>query len=714
MELAKPESIESNALPIQTANLVFGLTIFLSAFLLFQIEPLISKFILPWFGGGPAVWTSAMQFFQLILLVGYAYAHLLSRWDIARQRSVHLIVSLIVLIWMVLMAFRWDTPVTPGVQWKPVPTATPVGQVLLVLLVSVGLPFFLLSTTSSLIQSWFSQVRRHSSPYSFYALSNGASLLALLSYPILFEPYLTVKQQATFWSVGFGLYLLVLGTCMWITRTASAARETQTITGEEEAEPAAKVVAPGRRSYAFWISLSACASVMLLASTNYMCRDVASVPFLWVLPLSLYLLSFVITFHDHQKRLRSLYAVLTLAAIVLGLWNLAMGTRMSIFFQIGSNSLMLFSISLLCHSELYLHRPAPRYLTSFYLMLSVGGALGGILVNLVAPLIFPDFWEYNLGLIYCAIIVIVIAYQSRGTLLYRLRVPVAVLALALSVFIFALPIAWLQNSVEIARNFYGVVKIRQMQGDIPGYEMIHGAITHGQQASREPEKSLPNLYYGKSSGVYYAITNYPPYLNGQPVKIGGIGLGVGTITSYGRQGDLIKFYEIDPAVIQYAADTRYFTYLAESRSELAIVLGDGRLSLEREMAQNQPQDFDIFVIDAFSGDSVPSHLISIEAIQLYLDHLKPDGVLAFHITNRHIDLEPVLALAAEQLNIPGAIIMQDTPIGPLSSSSTWVLLTRNQALLHSPEVDEIKRDLQKKPGVRMWTDDFGNLFQVLR
>ena len=712
MELAKSKSVKSTALPLHTASLVFGLTIFLSAFLLFQIEPLISKYILPWFGGGPAVWTSAMQFFQLILLVGYAYAHLLSRWSLGRQRAVHLAVSLIVLAWMVLMAFRWDTPVTPGVQWKPVPTASPVGQVLLVLLVGVGLPFFLLSTTSSLTQSWFSQVRRHSSPYSFYALSNGASLLALLSYPILFEPYLTVKQQAVFWSAGFGLYLLVLGACMWFTR--STAGEAPAITGEKEAEPAASIAAPGRKRYAFWISLSTCASVMLLASTNYMCRDVASVPFLWVLPLSLYLLSFVIAFHDHQKRLRSLYAVLTLVALSLGLWNLAMGTRMSILFQIGSNSLMLFSISLLCHSELYLNRPAPRYLTSFYLMLSVGGALGGIFVNLIAPMIFPDFWEYNLGLIYCAIIVIMIAYQSRGTMLYRLRIPVSVLALALSVFIFALPIAWMQKSVEIARNFYGVVKIRQMEGDVPGYEMVHGSITHGQQASREPEKSQPNLYYGESSGLYYTITNYPPYQSGQPVKIGGIGLGVGTITSYGRQGDLVKFYEIDPAVIQYAKDTRYFTYLAESKAELAIVVGDGRLSLEREMAQNQPQDFDIFVIDAFSGDSVPSHLISIEAIQLYLDHLKPDGALAFHITNRHIDLEPVLALAAEQLNLPGAIIVQDAPTGPMSSASTWVLLTRNQALLNAPEIAAIKRDMQKKPGVRIWTDDFGNLFQVLR
>lgn len=690
--------------------LTFGLTIFLSAFLLFQIEPLISKYILPWFGGGPSVWTSAMLFFQVLLLGGYSYAHWLSRLALRHQRRVHLGLALLVLAWIALTALQWQSPVTPGDRWKPEPSAWPVFQVLLVLLVGVGLPFFLLSTTSSLVQSWFSQVRRQESPYAYYALSNAASLLALLSYPVLVEPNFTVRQQGQFWSMGFVVYLLALAACLLATRTVK--REPAAAAKQEGTAPAEP--APTGRQIAFWLSLSACASMMLLASTNHICQDIASMPFLWVLPLSLYLLSFVIAFNDQQRRWRGLYAVLALAALALGLWNLVAGSRMSLGFQIGTNSAMLLVISLLCHAELYNQRPSPRHLTIFYLVMSAGGALGGLFVNLLAPLLFPDFWEYNLGLVYCAVIIIAIAYQSqRASWLYRLRIPLAVLALVMASFMVALPVGWISNSIEMSRNFYGVIKIRAEGEDIPVYTMVHGAISHGSQAVDPALRSQPTTYFSQSSGVGMAIRNHPRRLAGQPLRIGIIGLGVGTLASYGQPGDTIRFYEIDPAVVHYAQDTRYFHYLSDSQAQVELVLGDARLSLERELQQAGSQQYDLFVVDAFSGDSIPAHLISAEAIALYQQHLAEGGVLAFHISNRHLNLEPVLALAGQHFNLPGTFVYQPKPAEPLGAPSSWVLFSQDKRLFEAAEIAAIRRDLQTRPGIRLWTDDYGNLFQLL-
>ena len=712
MDLQETSIIRGSERSRVSISWLFGATICLSALLLFQIEPMISKYILPWFGGGPAVWTAAMLTFQLLLLAGYTYAHGLSRLSLTVQRAVHLLIALIVIGWIAINALRWNTPVTPDPSWKPTTGTMPAFQVLVVLLVSIGLPFFLLSTTSSLIQSWFSRVQQQASPYAFYVLSNAASLIALLSYPVLVEPNWSLRQQGQLWSGGLGIYLLLLGACIWTTRSRvrpeiqGPGNETQTASAPENA--------PSWRASAFRVSLAACASVMLLASTNQMCQDIASIPFLWVLPLSLYLLSFVIAFNDNQKRLRGIYALLSLAALVLGLWNLSNGSRMGTLFQIASNAAMLFAICLLCHSELYLRRPSPRYLTSFYLMLSIGGALGGVFVSLIAPLIFPDFWEYNLGLLYVAVIVIAIAYSSRGTWLYRLRVPLSVCALTLAVFIVILPIGWTSRSLRMARNFYGVIKVRPMDGPIQGFELIHGAITHGSQAAPGPLHDAPTMYYAPHSGVGMAILNYPPRVAGKPVHIGVIGLGVGTIASYGRPGDTIRFYEIDPDVISFAQGTPYFSFLRDSQATVDIVEGDARLSMEREVAHNDPQAFDLLVIDAFSGDSIPTHLLTQEAIRLYLAELKPAGILAFNISNRHLDLEPVLAEAGRNFGLAGLLIADTGQTDPLSAPSGWVLLSRDPALLGAPAIAAVGRDLHKTAGIRLWTDDYSNLFQVLR
>jgi hypothetical protein len=690
----------------------YYLTIFLSAFLLFQIEPLISKYILPWFGGSPAVWTTAMLFFQVLLLAGYAYAHYLSRFPLRWQGQIHLAVAGIVLVWMAAMAFAWRTPITPGADWKPDGASFPVGRVLLVLSAAVGIPFFLLSTTSSLVQSWFGRMGRRASPYSFYVLSNAASLLALLSYPILFEPNWTVIQQAVFWSIGFFVYLLLLGftaTRLLKIHSDSQILETAPIVAEE-----ASSAPPGLGTKLLWIALAALPSVMLLATTNQISRDIAPIPFLWVIPLSLYLLSFVIAFHDSQKRLRSAYLLLMLAALGTGLWVLTVGSWTSITFQILANAFLLFVTCMFCHNELYLRRPHPRHLTSFYLMLSIGGAVGGIFVNLIAPLIFRDYWEYHVALILCAGFLIAGIYQARGSWLFRWRVYVSVISLVLAVLILILPFEWAANSVAISRNFYGVIKIRETKlNNIPGYALVHGAIMHGFQATEAGMHNRPTTYYTEQGGAGLAILNDPRRKTGKPVRIGVVGLGVGTLAAYGRPGDTLRFYEIDPDVIRVAQDPRYFTFLKDSPAKVDIVLGDARLSLERELREGGSQNYDILVVDAFSGDSIPSHLISEEAVGLYLSHLKETGVLAFHITNRHVDLVPVLALVADQYELHGALIQSLEP-GGLGSSSNWVLLAKNEKVLAAPAIAAASKPLEKKPGVRLWTDDFSNLFQVLK
>jgi len=692
----------------------FGLAIFISAFLLFQIQPLISRYILPWFGGGTSVWTTAQVFFQVVLLGGYAYAHGLSRLRGGRQGQVHLALLGVVAGVLVVLGVRWGTPVTPDASWKPEVGGYPAFQVLGVLAVSVGLPYFVLSTTSSLMQSWYSRMNREGSPYAFYVLSNAASLLALLSYPVVIEPNLRLREQALAWSVGFGVYLGAVGWC------ALQLLATRSDEGEKTGKRAETVEQAGERpgwgKSLLWIGLAACASTMSLAVTNQITQDVASVPFLWVLPLSLYLLSFIVGFNDWVARQRGPLVVLMLLALGVGLlillnpWQLALGV------QIAENCFVLFVVCLFCHSELYRDRPDPRYLTSFYLMLSIGGALGGVLVSLIAPLFFRGFWEFPLALLFCADLTRQMAQSDRASRLFRFRHGVTVLVAVLAVGIVLIPLKAYSDSFLVKRNFYGLLRVREVDYDgIPAYNLVNGTITHGLQAMEGPNRSRPTSYFTESSGAALAILNHPARLSGQPLKIGIIGLGVGTLAYYGQQGDTIRFYEINPQVIEVAQDTRYFTYLRDSRATVKIVEGDARLSLERELAGGDAQNFDIFVIDAFSGDSIPAHLLSIEALRLYMNHLKPDAVLVFHISNKYIALEPVLWQAQQALQISGAYIAGKALQGnPLSFESFWVLFTHNSDLLSAPAVTSASRELTGRAGIHLWTDDYGNLFQALK
>jgi hypothetical protein len=368
---------------------------------------------------------------------------------------------------------------------------------------------------------------------------------------------------------------------------------------------------------------------------------------------------------------------------------------------------------LLCHSELYARRPHPRYLTSFYLMVSIGGALGGVFVSLVAPLVFNDFWEYHLGLAFTAFVAIWIVFQTRGRWARWLRIPYALGALALAGAILYSPVSWMSGSVETSRTFYGVLRVHAVEVDnMPGYNLVHGGILHGKQVTVEPNRRWPTSYYTPSTGFGLAYNNHPKQLAGSPMRVGMVGLGVGTAAAYGKPGDVIRFYEIDPNVVRVARDSGYFTYLQDSQAQVEIVLGDARLSMERELLEDRPQRYDLLAIDAFSGDSIPTHLINLEAVALYLGHLNEDGILAFHTSNRHLDLEPVVGLLAEAYDLFPVVIHgggQDWG----GSSATWVLLSRDRTVFDAPNIAQASRALVIKPGIRMWTDDYSNLFQVL-
>jgi hypothetical protein len=595
-------------------------------------------------------------------------------------------------------------------------------------MVGVGLPFFLLSTTSTLTQAWFSKIHRSQSPYSFYAVSNVASLLALISYPFLFEPFMALRQQAILWSLGYVIYALLATYCaIQIIRFAGATEDViEKKTSKAKKKKRKKRSQPIRstrpsnemrpplKTYLLWISLAACASIILLATTNQMCQDVAAIPFLWVLPLSLYLLSFIICFNDQQIYSRNWYALPVLIALFLGWWNLQNVRSLNIFVQIAIYSFILLVCCVFCHGELYLRRPNPRYLTSFYLMIAIGGAAGGIFVSLIAPIIFSGFWEYHLGLIFCAVILIVILFEEKNSWLYRLRFPVAIASIVPIVLLVLNPINVISDQVEMSRNFYGVLRVRQaMMGDALVNGLMHGSIFHGWQARSGSYHERPTTYYTENSGVGLALTNHPKRVANQHLRIGAVGLGIGTIAAYGNEGDTIKFYEIDPDVVEMANNNQYFTYLSDSKAQVDTVLGDARLSLERELEENKSQQYDVLVIDAFTSDAIPVHLLTKEAFEVYLSHLNGDGILAIHVTNRHLDFVPIGWALKTHFGLDG-VVVKSTKDSDASMSATWILLTNNEDFLENPATIAKKYEADNIARVRLWTDDFSNLYQVLR
>jgi hypothetical protein len=690
--------------------ILYGATLFLSAFLLFVVQPMMGKYILPLFGGSPTVWTTCMLFFQVLLLVGYAYAHWISvHLPVRRQVLVHL---------LFIAAALLTLPVAPSAAWKPDAGGAPVPRILTLLGVSIGTSYLMLSASGPLLQSWLARIEPTRSPYPLYSLSNLGSLLALLSYPFLIEPTLRLRNQAQFWSWGYLLFglLTVLCTTGLIRRSAVKQPDLQLDAGESTH------VTPGNRL--LWVLLATSSSVMLLATTNQLSQDVAVVPLLWIVPLALYLLTFILCFYRKPLYSRGVFMIALAAALAQACYVLYEGVFLDIRLQILSYSFTLFVCCMVCHGEVVRLKPPVRHLTAFYLLIAAGGAFGGILVTAGAPRVFPGYWEYPLALISTALLLLVVMFRDPHSRLYhgRLVGGWALLAAAVTVLSVSLAIhvlRALEDSVARARNFFGVLRVLEEDIDNPDehrYVLMHGRIEHGFQYVSPEKRFWPTSYFGPNSGVGLAIRFHPKReMRSAPLRVGVVGLGTGTLATYGEPGEYFRFYEINPEVVRLAG--RYFSYRQDSGAQVDVILGDARVSMEREMERGESQQFDVLAVDAFASDAIPVHLLTHECYRIYRYHLRDDGILALHISSRYFELGPVVRSLATQAPDASTEALWITARGSTrqgTDSTDWVLLTSNKHFLACDSVMQAVKPWPAGQQLVPWTDDYTNIFKVLQ
>ena len=761
-------------------KILFPVAIFFGAFLLFWLELILGKYLLPWFGGTPAVWTTCMLFFQMALLGGYIYAHFLSsRASVTAQVSLHCLLLFAAVAQLAYLATRWSSPLTPSAAWKPVTQQAPALHVIGLLAVAAGIPCLLLSSTGPLLQHWYKRSVAGNSPYRLYSLSNLASFLAIFAFPLFLEPRLPLKSQGRVWALA---YLFYCGACAGCARLLAIAsrfqRETKFGPSNPQTQAAGSDLATlNLPNYLLWFAFSACASVVFLATTNQLCQEIASVPLLWVLPLAVYLLSFILCF-EHERWYARNYFHLTFGfALFAACFLLYDGALNRILTQASVYLLVLFIVCMVCHGELVRLKPHPNFLTSFYLVIAAGGAFGGIFVSLLAPQLFSGFWEYQVGLWTAALLLLYSLLREPGSWLYQSSFPAPILLIAAAILLpeavvlarpgphpplehlpvffaafFALyvflnrkrsapeparskaapacsvaallvvalvlggsAVAHTRRSLARFRNFYGTLAITLQDADDPArsaISLLHGGVSHGFQSRSPAYRRSPTAYFSRNSGIGLAIEQaMSSDVHWQPLRFGIVGLGIGTIAAYGRPGDIIRFYEINPKVIEIASNPSYFTYLSDSPAAIRIIPGDARLSLEGE---SEPQNFDVLVVDAFSGDSIPVHLLTEECLRLYLRHLRqPGGILAMHITNTYLDLRPVLLSAAERFHL-AAVWVHCNSDNLLTKESDWILLSREPLSLDSRAATVADLRHIPLPHVRPWTDDYSNLLQILR
>jgi SAM-dependent methyltransferase len=665
----------------------YGLTIFLSAFLLFQVQPMVGKMILPWFGGSASVWTTCMLFFQTVLLLGYFYSHwIVSFLTPARQSLLHgslLLVSLLLL------------PIVPSEDWKPTGAENPTLRILGLLTVSIGLPYFVLSTTGPLIQAWFARERSGQVPYRLFALSNFGSMLALLAYPIALEPVLPTLWQSYFWSGLFALFVVACGLLAWRGRRGDPIHAVHHEVGLPPTVP----------QMLLWAALAACPSILMVADTSYLTTNIAPIPMLWVAPLALYLLSFILTFEHPRWYRRTVFLPLLVISLGILAWLPTLGiSALPFTLSISINLVAFFVACMVCHGELARRQPHPGHLTSYYLMLAVGGAAGGFFVGVIAPYFFDSHYELSIGIVLTGFVVLLAVYPL---VLPRWRVAVVVgTALAIG------SLGWVRyvdhaeegaGATVRLRNFYGALKV--FENTTEGYRtMLHGQIVHGRQYTDPGRLDQATAYYSPHGGMGKAML---AKMDQGPLRVGIIGLGVGTLVGYGRSGDSYRLYEIDPLVIDVARE--HFSFLSRTPAQTEMVLGDARLQLEGEASQQ----FDLLVVDAFSGDSVPIHLLTREAFSQYFRHLKPDGVLAVHITNRFLDLRQVVATGAVHFDRQARMIDYDGSGDQLDYRSSWALISADPKIFAHPLLAD-SQAIEVRPSFKPWRDDYSSLFAILK
>jgi SAM-dependent methyltransferase len=772
-----PLSLEngSQALPLTNSavpakkpvpSALFAATILLSAFLLFQVQPLIAKLILPWFGGSAAVWTSCMLFFQIALLGGYGYAHWLNGQTGRRQTIIHLVLLAVSLA---------SLPILPSVWWKPQGSDDPLLRILGLLAATVGLPYFLLSSTSPMLQSWYSRSNGGAMPYRFFALSNAGSMLGLLTYPVFVEPYLTNRQQAWMWSISYVAFVLVCSVVAW------RSRSTQTASDMAAADTGAPQLPPTWSDRIIWMGLAASASALLLAVTNHMTQNIAAIPFLWVLPLSLYLLSFILCFDSDRWYIRWLFAGLGAVALPSLAYAVSSESNItSLAADLGIFCTGLFVLFMLFHGELARRRPAPAYLTSFYLMVSVGGAIGGLFIGFAAPYLFNALYDLQVVICLSAFLLVWLLWRARtreddllpfldepydkvvigifstalfGYVIWRViaarsgapalldgpydakamlslagvlavyvlwrgrgsmsesyvRFGIAlILTIAMSGFLARDTWHMIGGAVTLKRNFYGALHVYDDAGEAamgPVRVLKHGTIDHGEEFLWPQNNRFPTTYYSRGSGIGRTLQTLQ--MTG-PLTVGVIGLGAGTLTAYARPIDHYVIYDINPMVVDIAE--HQFRFLRECMAPKRIVLGDARLSMERAPTEN----FDVLAVDAFSGDAIPVHLLTREAFALYWRNLKPDGVLAVHVSNHFLNLGPVVAQAAAETGKRAVMVSNEDDDEKSINGADWVLVSSRPGFFDQPDIKSASNKIKPIPGLRTWTDDYSNLYKILR
>ena len=809
-----------NQLRTRTSFVLLAATVFLSAFLLFQVQPIIGKYILPWFGATPGVWATALLFFQLMLLGGYAYAHfIVSRLTWHQQAVLHTVLLALALV---------SLPITPTEALKPANADAPILHILHILTVTIGAPYLLLSATGPLIQRWHAQLHPGRSTYRLYALSNLGSLLALLSYPLLVEPYFRLRSQTSSWSWGYVAFAVLCAASALIVYRSSRELDAQAA-GQDAVHIGSGTVKgddPTGATTLLWLLLSACGSGLLLATTNQMSMDIAVVPFLWVLPLSIYLLTFILTFDNRRWYVRPLFVALLPLALSNALRLLYGGIDLGIVDQVLGYSLTLFICCMCCHGELSRARPDAHHLTFFFLVVSIGGALGGLFVAILSPALFSSFYEYHFLLVACYMLVgfivgrflimhrpasaggrlaqgfvglcwvigltsiifgtIVLlrpetwlegASPNAGATFARWQIQMRVYGAVMAVLVLSIlefwrrmegaalrewwtsrkgfartslagaaavgllsltgGLVWLvsndeRRTIEQDRNFYGTLAIKELDLGSPMHRLslTHGRIRHGSQL--QLYTTWPTTYYGPETGVGLGIEHHP--LRSDPTRqfrVGVVGLGVGTIAAYANarvdpeqdeasyvtvheksEPDYMRFYELNPLVTRWAKDR--FTFLDDAAArgaDIDVFEGDARIVLERQLEQGEAQQFDVLAIDAFSSDAIPIHLLTLESLQMYLAHLNTDGILALHVTNRFIDLLPIVQRLAEATGLNAIYIENASSSSRSVSLSDWVLLTRNQEFLDLEIV--VKEEKDMPAAGPLWTDDFSSLFGIV-
>lgn len=732
--------------------ILFAATLFVSASIMFVLQPMFGKILLPLLGGSPAVWNTCMVFYQTILFLGYLYAHLIStRQNNHRQILIHTVIIVISFLALPLALPENTIPPTDSD-----PTLWLVG----ILSLSIGLPFFVVSTTSPLLQKWFANIGHHTShdPYYLYAASNVGSMLALLSYPFLLEPNIGLDNQKTYWAIGYIVLCILILACGFLLWKVHTAQKSETPAVEETVEPLPLTI----QTKLYWFALAFVPSSLLLGLTNFISTDIASVPLLWIIPLTLYLLTFIIVFSTLGGKVHGLMVKLQpmvlLPFIAYSFINPAV---LPYWVDLILHLAAFFLAVMVCHGELAKHRPHTRYLTDFYLIMSFAGMLGGMFNTFVAPFIFNAVYEYPIMIIaalllrprliksqrpwqqqllldsiFPAIVLIaglVIFFSVEQLpqyldtigpalilltgLIYSFRDKPASLAMFSAIlifFIFGLR-GTLSNTLFQERTFFGVISVREStlinEENRPEkfHEFYHGTTKHGAQRLPVKWRTTPLTYFSRPGPIGQFFSEYDSQNDNWKIAV--VGLGAGTLSCYAKKSQQWKFYELDPDIVKVAQNPKYFTYLELCGKNHVMDVGDARISIQKEADHS----LDLLIIDAFSSDSIPTHLLTQEAFELYFSKIKTDGLLAFHITNRHLALKKVISDHSKNMKF-ASLIQEFKPQNeiPLVIATDWVVMAKDEATLNPLKQSRLGnwQQLALYFDMRTWTDDFTNIVTI--